>query len=146
MQNNIQQDLKQAMLARDEITVSTLRMLLSELKYAEVRKGETLGESEVIGVIQKEIKKRREAAEGFRKGGREEQAQKEETELVVLEKYMPLQISDEELTKIVEEVINNLGATTMQDMGKVIGEVMAKVGQGAEGSRVSALIRQKLVV
>jgi uncharacterized protein YqeY len=118
-------------------------MLLSEIKYAEVAKGE-IQDQDIIAVVQKELKKRKEAAEGFRKGGREESAQKEEAEAKVLEKYLPEQLSDDQLQSLVNEVINELGASSMADMGKVITVVMAKAGQGAEGSRVSALVRQKL--
>jgi uncharacterized protein len=144
MQDQIQQDLKQAMLARDETAVSTLRMLLSELKYAQVKKGGELEDKDVVIVVQKELKKRKEAAEGFRNGGREEQAQKEESEAKVLEKYLPTQLSDEELTKVVEEAINNIGAQSISDIGRVIGQVMGKVGQSVDGSRVSAKVKEKL--
>ena len=143
MNDQIRQDLKSAMLAHDETAVSTLRMLLSEIKYAEVAKGEVT-DQDVIAVVQKELKKRKEAAEGFRKGDREEAAQKEEAEAKVLEKYLPEQLSDEQLQNLVDEAIKEIGATSMGDMGKVISLVMSKAGQSAEGSRVSALVRQKL--
>lgn len=144
MQDQLQQDLKNAMLARDEQAVSTLRMLLSELKYAQVSKGGDLEDTEVISVVQKEIKKRQEAATGFRSGGREELAQKEESEAKILEKYLPQQISDEELTKVVEEAINKVGASSLADMGKVMTEVMGQVRQSAQGSRVSSVVKSKL--
>ncbi len=143
MNDTIRQDLKTAMLAKDETAVSTLRMLLSEIKYAEVAKGQ-ISNQDIVAVVQKELKKRREAAEGFRKGGREEAATKEEAEAKILEKYLPAQLSDEELQSLVDEVIKEIGATSMADMGKVISQVMAKAGQSAEGSRISALVRQHL--
>lgn len=143
MNDKLRQDLKTAMLARNETAVSTLRMLLSEMKYLEVAKGE-LNDQDIISVVQKELKKRREAAEAFRKGDREAQAQKEEAEAKILENYLPAQLSDDQLQSLVDEAINDLGATSMADMGKVIPAVMAKAGQGAEGSRISALVRQKL--
>jgi uncharacterized protein YqeY len=118
-------------------------MLLSEVKYLEVAKGE-LTHSDYISVIQKELKKRREAADGFRKGGREESALKEENEAKILEKYLPQQMTDQQLQSLVEEVINELGATSMSDMGKVMAQVMSKAGQSVEGSRVSSMVRQKL--
>ncbi|SRR5258708_4850376 len=144
MQDKLQQDLKQAQLSKDETKVSTLRMLLSELNYARIQKGEELEEKEIITVVQKELKKRKEGAEGFRKGDKEEQALKEEAEAQVLTAYLPAQISDEELTKVVEESITNIGASSLQDMGKVMSLVMAKVGQGADGGRVSSLVKEKL--
>ncbi len=143
MNDQIRQDLKTAMLAKDETAVMTLRMLLSEIKYAEVA-GVEISDQAIIGVVQKELKKRKEAAEGFRKGGREESAQKEEAEAKILEKYLPSQLSDQELQSLVVEVIKEVGATSMSDMGKVISKVMAKAGQSAEGSRISALVRQQL--
>ncbi len=144
MFEKLQEDLKQAMLSHDEVKISTLRLLISELKNLQIQKGSELQEKDIVATIQKEVKKRKEAAEGFRKGSREEQAQKEEAESKVLEGYLPEQLSDEELTKIVEEVINNVGASSIQDMGRVIGEVRGKVGQGADGSRISFLVKQKL--
>lgn len=152
MLNQIQADLKDAQLAKDEVKVSTLRMLLSEIHNSEIllrqssgqEKGGELSEQDIISVIQREVKKRKEAAEGFRSGGREEAAQKEEAELKVLEGYLPTQLSNEELTKIVAGAITELGATSVSDMGKVIGIVMGKVAGKADGGRVSQLVREKL--
>ncbi len=140
----LQSDLKNAQLARDEIRVSTLRLLLSEIKNAEIAKGENLSDADIISVVQREVKKRKEAIAGFRSGGREEQAQKEEMEEVVLKSYLPVQLSTEELTKIVQESINEVGATSISDMGKVIGMVMGRVKGQAEGGTVSGLVKEKL--
>jgi hypothetical protein len=145
MENKIREDLKQAQLAKDELKVGTLRLLISELTYAKVAKSvDTLSDEDIISVIQKEAKKRKESIESFRKGDREELAKREEAELGVLETYLPEQISDEELTKVVAESINKLGASGMADMGKVIGMVMGQVGAKAEGARVSALVKERL--
>lgn len=144
MLGKIQEDLKQAQLARDEIKVSTLRLLLSEIHNVEIQKGGKLLDQDVISVVQREVKKRKEAAAGFRQGGREEQAKKEETEGAVLESYLPAQISNEVLTKIVEDSINEVGAKSQADMGKVIGMVMNKVTGKADGGMVSALVKEKL--
>jgi uncharacterized protein len=143
--NQLQDDLKTAMLAKEEAKVSALRMLISAVRYTGNGRDQEFSDDQVISVVQKEIKKRKEAAEGFRAGGREEQAQKEEAEAGMLEKYLPAQLSDEELTKIVEDTINEVGAKSMQDMGRVIGTVMGKVGTGADGGRVSGMVREKLV-
>lgn len=142
--DKLQQDLKQAQLARDEVKVSTLRLLLSEIKNAEIAKGGKLLDEDIISVVQKEVKKRKEASLAFRQGGREEQAQKEEAESKVLETYLPLQLSDEALTKIVEESIKELGANSLADIGKVIGAVMSKVKGQAGGGTVSALVKERL--
>src|SRR3989344_8227687 len=100
--DQLNSDLKQAQLARDEVKVSTLRLLLSEIKNAQIQKGADLSDEEITQVIQHEVKKRKEAAAGFRTGDREEAALKEETEQRLLEGYLPDQLTIEELTKIVE--------------------------------------------
>lgn len=147
--DQIQESLKQAQLARDETKVSTLRLLLSEIKNTEIALRQssgqaTLSDDDVISVIQREAKKRREAAVGFRQGNREDQALKEESELKILENYLPAQMSDEELTKQVEESINELGAKSLSDMGRVMTAVMGKVVGKADGGRVSNIVKQKL--
>lgn len=144
LRDKIKSDLKDAQLNRDEVKVSTLRLLLSEIKNQEIAKGETLSDEDTISVFQREVKKRKEAADGFRSGGREESALKEEAELKVLESYLPARLSNEELTKMVEESINELGATTMADMGKVMGVVMGKVAGRSDGGMVSAMVKERL--
>jgi len=144
MLDKLQNDLKNAQLGLDEIKVSTLRLLLSEIHNAKIQKGE-VSEADVISVIQREVKKRKEAAEGFRQGGRQEQAGKEDTEAKILEGYLPAQLSDEELTEIVDGAIKELGATGISDMGKVIGAVMGKVSGQADGGRVSGIVKEKLM-
>lgn len=142
--DQLREDLKTAQLARDEIKVSTLRMLLSEVKNAEIAKGGSLADDDIISLVQREVKKRKEAAAGFRLGGREEQAQKEEAEMKVLEGYLPSQLTNEELTKIVEETIKEMGASSIADMGKVMGAVMGKVKGRADGTTVSNLVKESL--
>lgn len=142
--DQLQQDLKQAQLARDEIKVSTLRLLLSEIKNGEIQKGGQLPDADIISIIQREVKKRKEAAAGFRSGDREQSAQKEEAEQKVLEGYLPAQIQLEELTNIVEETIKDIGASSIADMGKVIGAVMGKVTGRADGGTVSTLVKERL--
>ena len=142
--NQIQENLKQAQLARDEIKVSTLRLLLSEIKNAEIQKGGELSDEDTVSIVQRGAKKRKEAASGFRSGGREEQALKEEAELKILESYLPSQLSNEELTKLVQDSITEVGANSLQDLGKVMGVVMSKVAGRAEGGTVSNLVKEKL--
>lgn len=147
MVDKILKDLKEAQLARDEVKVSTLRLLISEIKNAQINKGssgEQLSDDEVVSVIAREVKKRKESAVGFRSGNREEQALKEEAEGSILQSYLPEQLSTEELTKIVQESINEIGATTVSDMGKVIGLVLGKVKGKAEGSAVSTIVKEML--
>lgn len=144
--DEILSQLKQAQLDRDEIKVSTLRLLLSEIKNTEIQKQQPLTEQEIIAVVQKGIKQRKEASEGFKQGGREDAAEKEEAELKILETFLPSQLSNEELTKLVEEAITETGAKNIQDMGRVIGLVMGKVAGKADGARVSTLVKEKLTV
>lgn len=145
MEEKLKEDLKQAQLSRDEVKVSTLRLLISEINNARISKGEDLNEEDILGVVRREAKKRKEAAEAFRSGDREEQARKEEAELAILEAYLPAQLSTEELTKLVEDSITELGAKSPSDMGKVIGRVLSKSGGAADGSTVSALVKEKLL-
>ncbi|OGE14805.1 hypothetical protein A3F00_04460 [Candidatus Daviesbacteria bacterium RIFCSPHIGHO2_12_FULL_37_11] len=145
MQDELKEDLKNAQLEKNEVKVSTLRLLLSEIHNVEIKKNGQLSDDDLISIIQREVKKRKEAISAFRQGGREDQAQKEEAEAKILENYLPAQISDEELTEIVEGSIKEVGATGISDMGKVIGAVMSKVSGRADGGRVSQTVREKLM-
>lgn len=142
----LQNDLKNATLARDEVKVSTLRLLLSEVRNAEIQKGPDAqaSDEDIISVIQREVKKRREAASAFRAVGREDSALKEESELKILEGYLPQQLSIEELTKIVLETISEIEASSNAEIGRVIGAVMSKVKGRADGSLVSHVVKEKL--
>lgn len=140
----IKSDLKEAQLKKDNLKVETLRMLLSALIYARIQKGGDLTDEDIVAVIQREVKKRKEGAEGFRQGGREDSAQKEEEEAGVLTSYLPAQLSDEELLKLVEDAIKEVGASSLSDMGKVISLVMGKAAGQVEGTRVSVLVKEKL--
>lgn len=143
----IQEDLKQAMLAKDEFKLSTLRMLKSALQYFEIQKGGagyTATDEDVLEVVGKEIKKRRESIEMYRNGGRDELAEKEEKELQILQAYLPEQMSEDEVRKLVKEAISATGAATPQDMGKVMGALMPKVKGKADGNLVSRIVREKL--
>lgn len=145
MEDKLRADLRQAQLSRDEIRISTLRLILSALNYEKIKKGE-LEQEDVHAVLRHEAKKRREAIESFKAGGREELAQKEAKELSIIEGYLPEELSNEELTKIVEEVIKELGAQKIEDMGRVIGKVLGKVAGRAGGGRVSAIVRDILKI
>lgn len=143
MLDKIQNDLRKAQLSRDETKVSTLRLLLSEIHNLEIIK-KTISDQDIISVIAKEVKKRKEAAVGFRAGGREESAQKEEAESKILEVYLPSQLNIEELTKLIEEAITETGVNSLQDLGKVMGAVMSKVAGRADGGTVSQLVKERL--
>jgi uncharacterized protein len=137
-------DLKQAMLARDTERRDALRLILSALKSAEKELQRPLSDDEELQVLQRERKRRLEAAEAFRTGGREERAEAEERELTVLEEFMPEPLSDEELEEIVDDAIAEVGATSLRDIGRVMADIMPQVSGRADGSVVSQIVREKL--
>lgn len=143
----IQEDLKQAMLDKAEEKLSTIRMLKSALQYHEIQKGGAGYEAtdeDVVEVVGREIKKRRESIEMYEKGNRQELADKEKRELEVLQSYLPEQLSEADIRALVDDAISTTGATSMQDMGKVMGILSAKTKGKAEGSVVSSIVREKL--
>jgi uncharacterized protein YqeY len=137
-------ELKDAMRDRDTERRDALRLILASLRGAEKELMRPLSDDEELQVLQRERKKRLEAAEAFRTAGREEQAEKEEDELDVLEEYMPEPLSEEELEEIVDDVIAEVGATSVRDLGRVMADVMPQVAGRADGSAVSQLVREKL--
>ena len=140
----IREQLEAAMRDGDAARRDTLRLILSSLQGAEKELQRPLSEDEELQVLQRERKKRIEAAEAFRNGDREEQADKEEAELEVLEEFMPEPLSEEEIEEIVDDVIAEVGATSMRDIGRVMADVMPQVAGRADGSAVSQLVREKL--
>jgi uncharacterized protein YqeY len=140
----IEQELKDAMRARDEERTGTLRLTLAALRSAEKELGRPLKEDEELQVLQRERKRRNEAAEAFRGGGRDEQAAREERELAVIEEFMPEPLGEEELERIVDDAIAETGATSLRDLGRVMADVMPQVAGRADGSTVSQLVREKL--
>jgi uncharacterized protein YqeY len=137
-------ELKEAMAARDAERRDTLRLILSSLRSAEKELQRPLHDDEELQVLQRERKKRTEAAVAFREGGRDERADGEERELAVLEEFMPEPLSEEELEEIVDDAIAEVGATNMRDIGRVMADVMPQVAGRADGSAVSQLVREKL--
>lgn len=146
LKDKIQEDMKAAMIAKDEEKLSTIRMLKSALQYAEIAKGldYKATDEDVLDVIGKEVKKHREAIELYEKGGRPELADKEKRELEILQSYLPEQMSEDEVAKLVSQAIEEIGAASMQDMGKVMGALMPKVKGKADAGMVSNLVKQKL--
>jgi uncharacterized protein YqeY len=140
----LEDELKEAMVARDEERRDTLRLILASLRAAEKELQRPLHDDEELQVLQRERKRRTEAAEAFRAGGRDEQAEGEERELDVLEEFMPEPLSEDELEEIVDDVIAEVGATSMRDIGRVMADVMPQVAGRADGSAVSQLVREKL--
>lgn len=137
-------DLNEALKARNEVVVGALRFLLSNLGNAKIAKGSDLTDEEAVAEIVKDAKRHKESIEAFSKAGREELVRNEQSQLEVLQKYLPQQLTSAEVEKIVEETIAEVGATSGADIGKVMKSVMAKVGGKADGGEVSAHVRSKL--
>jgi uncharacterized protein YqeY len=162
LREKIDQDLREAMKGRKEREVSALRLLKAsifnkekekrykisqekkELKEEELEKESQLSDEEIIEVITSEIKKRKEAILEFEKGKREDLVQKEKEEIRVLEKYLPEQLSEEEIERLAKEIIKKVGAKDIKDMGRVMKELMPKVKGRAEGGLISKIVRELL--
>ena len=140
----IEDEIKDAMKAGESERRDALRLILDSLKKSEKELQRPLSEEEELQVMQRERKKRLEAAEAFRAGGREEQAEAEERELDILEEFMPEPLSEDEIDEIVDDVIAEVGATSMADLGRVMADVMPQIAGRADGSQVSQIVREKL--
>lgn len=147
LKEKFQEELKESMLAKDELKTSVLRLLLSALNYFEIQKGGAGYEAtdeDVLSVIQREVKQRKDSIEQYKAANRPELAEKEEKELVILQTYLPAQMNEEEVKKIVKETINETGASSIQEMGKVMAALMPKLKGKADGSLVSKIVRENL--
>ena len=140
----LEEQVKGAMRARDDERRNALRLILSSLRSAEKELQRPLHDDEELQVLQRERKRRIEAAEAFRAGGRAEQAEAEERELAVLEEFMPEPLSEEELEEIVDDAIAEVGATSIRDLGRVMADVMPQIAGRADGSTVSQMVREKV--
>jgi uncharacterized protein YqeY len=140
----IEDELKTAMRARDQERTDVLRLTLASLRAAEKEVQRPLKEDEELHVLQRERKRRLEAAEAFRAGAREEQAAKEERELEVIQEFMPEPVDEVELERIIDDALAETGATSLRDLGRVMADVMPQVAGRADGSVVSQLVREKL--
>ncbi|HMJ00028.1 MAG TPA: GatB/YqeY domain-containing protein [Gaiellaceae bacterium] len=140
----IKEEIDNAVRERDAERRDALRLILSSLQSAEKELQRPLHDEEELQVLQRERKRRVEAAEAFRAGGREEQAESEERELDVLQEFMPEPLSEEDLESIIDDAIAECGATSMRDLGRVMADVMPQVAGRADGSAVSQLVREKL--
>ncbi|MFH0912104.1 MAG: GatB/YqeY domain-containing protein [Patescibacteria group bacterium] len=137
----VQSELTAALKNREDLKLQTLRLLSNAIHNEEIAQGKALDEAEIYTVIKREVKKRKEAVESFQTGGRPEQAAKEEAESKILEAYLPAAMSEEEILKVVEaEIAANPGVKT----GQIIGAVMKKIGNQADGTVVAKLINAKL--
>lgn len=141
----LQAEIKTAMLAKNAERLGTLRLLKSAIGYAQIeKKTESLPDTEIVAIVQKEVKKRRDSVEQYTTGGRPELAAKEASEIVVLETFLPKQLPAEELEQLVRATIQELGATSKKDMGPVMKAVQAKAAGRAEGKTISGLVGKLL--
>jgi len=147
LKQRIDQDLKQALLGGDKVLATTLRGLKSVILYAEVAqnmRAEGLPDDQIITLLAKEAKKRQESADLYQQGGNAERATAELTEKAVIERYLPAQLSDQELSAIIDEIIAEVGATGPQAMGQVIAGVKQKSNGQADGSRIATMVKERL--
>ena len=147
LKERLQNDVKAAMLAGDALRLETLRGLKSVILYAEVAAGkreEGLGDSEIEALLAKEAKKRQESADLYIQGGSQDRADKELSEKAIIEEYLPQQMSEAELSALIDEVINQVKPEGMQQMGQVIGQVKTRAGNAADGALIARLVKEKL--
>jgi len=148
IRQQLDDDVKAALLAGDSLRVDTLRGLKSVILYADVaakkRDSGGISDDEILSLFAKEAKKRQESADLYVRGGSQERADKELTEKAIVESYLPEQLSEQELVKLIDEVIAEQGAEGMQAMGKVIGAVKSKVGNTANSAKVAELVKERL--
>jgi len=144
LKEQLDAELKTAMREKDQVKLSTVRMLKSAIKYREIELMKPLDDAGVHAVISSEIKRRRDSVEQYRSGGREDLAGQEEAEIAVLQGWLPAQLSPEELAKLVDAAIARVGAQGPKDMGKVMKELLPEVQGKAEGKAVSELVKAKL--
>ena len=144
LQEKLLDDMKTAMKSGNKVALETLRMLRSQLKNASIAKGEDLSEDNVMSVLYKEAKKRKESLELYKQGGREDLAEKEEMEMQIIMSYLPEALSEDELEKIVDKAVVETEADSLRDMGKVMGLVMPQVKGRADGKVVQEMVKKKL--
>jgi len=145
LQDNIQSQIADAMRNKDTLRLSVLRMMKSAVKNKEVEKMKSLDEPEVLAVLNSLVKQRRDSVEQFRKGGREELAQKEEAEIKIVEEFLPAAATDDDVRNAIDAAIRETGATSVKDMGRVMKATLAQLaGKTADGGRVSQLVKERL--
>lgn len=140
MKNQIQRDVATALKARETVRVSTLRLLLSQIKNEEIARRRELAREEVLALVQRGIKTRRESVEQFERGGRADLVAKERQEIAVLEGYLPRQLTPEELARAAEAIVRELGAQGKKDMGRVMKALMERYAGQVDGRQASAAV------
>jgi len=144
MLDKLKADLKDAMRGKDAVAVSTIRMLISQMQYARIQAGKDLAEADVLALLQRAVKTRREAIEQFEKGGRADLAAKERSEIGVVERYLPASMGEDDMTKAVDALLAELGITDKKDLGRAMKEFMARHRGHVDGKAANALIASRL--
>ncbi len=147
IKEQLDKDIKTAMLGGDKVLVTTLRGLKSAILYAEVASGSRevgLAEQDVIGLFAKEAKKRQESADMYTQGGSQDKAAAELLEKQVIEQYLPKQLDDNELTAVVDKVVAEMGGVTQQTMGQAIGKIRAVTGATVDGGRIASAVKERI--
>ena len=142
--DKLMDQMKTAMKAHDKFRVNTLRLLISQLKNAKIEAGEDLTPEQELNVLLAAAKKRKEAIQAYESSGRQDLLDNEQKELEIINEFLPEQLSDEEIEKEVSEIIQQVGATSLKDLGKVMGEAMTRLKGKADGKKVQTIVRSKL--
>jgi uncharacterized protein YqeY len=141
---DIEKDLKNSLKTKDEIRISTLRLIRSAIKYKEVEQRKKLEDEEILRVLSSLVKQHRDSIEEYGKGGREDLVQRETRELEILQSFMPAQLTEEELTPAVMRIIAELGASSMKDMGRVMKTAMERFAGQADGKKINEVVKKLL--
>ena len=144
LRQQMQDDLKVAMKARDEVTRDTIRFTLAAIKNAEIDKGGPLTAAEDMSLLQRETKRRVDSIEQFRDAGRQDLVEREEIQMAVIKKYLPVELTDDELNELVQAAIAEAGATDIKELGKVMPLAIQRAAGRAEGKRLSTAVRKAL--
>jgi uncharacterized protein YqeY len=144
LKDNIREALKRALKQQQKVEVATLRLLLSEIKNAEIAQQKSADDNKVLNVITKEVKRRRESIEAFKQGNRSDLVAQEEAELAILMSYLPEQMSREEIIQVVRQVVDTVGAKGPSDKGKVMSQLMPQLKGKADGKEVSEIVTELL--
>ncbi len=146
LRDTLAADMKEAMKAKEEgkLRLAVIRMAWSGIRNKEIDEKRELTDEEILALLMKEVKQREDSIEEFKAAGREELVSKNEEEILILKKYLPAQLSDDELKKIVQDTITAVGAASIKDMGKVMGGVMGKAKGRADGKRINSMVKELL--
>jgi hypothetical protein len=144
LKETLDSDYVVAMKAKDKLRVSTIRLMLAEIKNEEIAKRDKLDEEELLGIVAREARKRRESIAEFEKGGRQDLVDKEKRELTLIEAYLPEQLTEEEVRSMVDETIEEVGAASAADLGKVMGKLMPRLKGKFDGKKANQIVREAL--